>query len=120
MTEGSEQPEPSPEAEQAEIRVRIAADRENLGQTIEALAAKSQVGARAKGAARDTAVTAVTAGRRLATMPAHVLAAVPAHVLSGAATVWQRGMTATRPVRQRVAAVGTRAVDRVRAAGRPR
>jgi hypothetical protein len=82
-----------PEAlRQAEIKAHIAATRAELGETVEALAAKTQVKARAEDAARDA----------LSGLKNRVLA-VPLRLRAEAGQLVHRGSAVVRPVRRRLA-----------------
>lgn len=77
---------------QAEIKAHIAATRAELGQTLEALAAKTQVKARAEDAARDA-----LSGLRNRAL------AVPSRLWAEAGQLVHRGSAVVRPVRRRLA-----------------
>jgi hypothetical protein len=72
---------------QVELRAHIAATREELGQTLEALAAKTHVTARAEDAARDVA-SRVKIG----------LLSLPTRAAGAIASLWRRGYGSYRKV----------------------
>lgn len=90
--EQDQHPEEAGDMEAAALRADIATRRADLGRTVEALAAKTHVSARAQDAARGL----VGGGR-------DGLVALPSKARSGAVGLWQRGFGAVAPVRRRLA-----------------
>jgi hypothetical protein len=105
---------------QVELREHIAATREELGQTLEALAAKTNITARAEDAPRDAA-SRLKIG--LLSLPIG-LASLPIRVATGIVTLWRRGYssyTKVPPNRRRlsIAAVLSGGVTALLAVTRP-